>query len=130
MTDSATGGETGETRDRDAVLVEFEAEAGKDDLVHSVALQVASMKPKYVHQGEVPAEVIEKERGIAEATAREEGKPEHIIPRIVDGRISDFYKDVCLHDQQAISDEKVTVGRMLDEHGVTITRFARFAAGN
>ncbi len=110
------------------VLVEFSG-SKDDELVHTVALQIASMSPKYVHQGEIDDETIENEKRIAEATAREEGKPEHIIDRIVEGRIKDFFKDVCLHDQQAISDDKATVGKLLDEAGLVITRFARFSAG-
>ncbi|MDR0284217.1 MAG: translation elongation factor Ts [Propionibacteriaceae bacterium] len=108
------------------VLVEFEGT--DEDLVHSVALQIASMSPTYVHSGEIAEATIENERRIAEATAREEGKPEHVITRIVDGRIRDFFKDACLVEQMAISDDKVTVGTLLDKGGVTVTRFVRFAA--
>ncbi|MCL2737112.1 MAG: translation elongation factor Ts [Propionibacteriaceae bacterium] len=110
------------------VLVEFEgtADAG---LVHTVALQIASMSPIFVHQGEISEETIENEKRIAEATAREEGKPEHVIPRIVEGRIKDYYKETCLHDQAAISDDKATVGKLLSDAGVVITRFVRFSAG-
>ena len=110
------------------VLVEFE---GTDDesLIHSVALQIASMSPTYVHAGEIDDDIVESEKRIAEATAREEGKPEKIIDRIVEGRIKDFFKDVCLHDQSSISDDKQTVGAILNKAGVVITRFARFSAG-
>ncbi|MCL2784089.1 MAG: translation elongation factor Ts [Propionibacteriaceae bacterium] len=110
------------------VLVEFE---GTDDTAvpHSIALQIASMSPIYVHAGEISEETIEQEKKIAEAAAREDGKPEHVIPRIVEGRIKDFYKDSCLRDQAAISDDKLTVGQLLDNAGVVITRFVRFSAG-
>jgi elongation factor Ts len=108
------------------VLVEFE---GTDEATaHTVALQIASMSPVYVHTGEIPAATIEHERQIAAATAREEGKPEHIIDRIVEGRLRDFFKDVSLHDQPAISDDKLTVGQVLQNSGVVVTRFVRFAA--
>ncbi|MDR2930337.1 MAG: translation elongation factor Ts [Propionibacteriaceae bacterium] len=110
------------------VLVEFEGTTD-EGLIHSVALQIASMNPSYVHKGEIDEATIENEKRIAEAAAREEGKPEHIIGRIVEGRIQDFFKDVCLHDQAAISDDKATVGKLLDDAGVVITRFARFSAG-
>jgi len=109
------------------VLVEFEG--GNESLVHTVALQIASMSPTYVHRGEVSADTLENERRIAEAAAREEGKPEQVIGRIVDGRIKDFYAQTCLHDQPAISDDKVTVGKLLADSGVVVTRFARFSAG-
>ncbi|MDR0959725.1 MAG: translation elongation factor Ts [Propionibacteriaceae bacterium] len=110
------------------VLVEFDGT--DEDLVHSVALQIASMSPQYVSEEHVPEDVLSNEKRIAEATAQEEGKPEHIIPRIVDGRIKDFIKDVCLHEQPAISDDKVTVGRLLSDGGVTVSRFARFSTGS
>ena len=87
------------------------------------------MSPQWVTRDEVPADVIEKERHIAELTAREEGKPDAIIPRIVDGRLSGFYKEVVLLDQASVSDDKLTVGKLLDSHGVTVKRFVRFAAG-
>ncbi len=93
------------------------------------ALQIAAMSPSYVHAGQIEDEVLEKEKRIAEEKAREEGKPEQVISRIVEGRIKDFYKDVCLHDQPSVSDDKLTVGAMLDKAGVVVTRFARFSAG-
>ena len=111
------------------VLVEFEGE-DNEPLIHSVALQIASMSPTYVHSGEIEDETIENEKRIAAATAREEGKPEHIIDRIVEGRIKDFYKDAVLHDQPAIIDDKATVGQLLKDAGVTVTRFVRFSAGS
>ena len=110
------------------VVVEFEGEDA--DLAHTVALQIASMSPTYVHRDEVPEDVVANETRIAEATAREEGKPEKAIPRIIEGRVNGFYKDVCLVDQQAVSDDKKTVGSLLDAGKVTITRFVRFAAGS
>ena len=109
------------------VLVEYE---GDDEaLVHSVALQIASMSPSVVHQGEIADEVIESEKRIAEATAREEGKPDKVIPRIVEGRVKDFFKDTCLVEQAAIFGDTATVGEALDKAGVVVTRFVRFAAG-
>ena len=109
------------------VLVEFEGEGEK--MAHTVALQIASMSPTYVHSGEIDEETIASERRIAEAAAREEGKPENVIPRIVEGRIRDFFKDSCLHDQPAISDDKATMGKLLADAGVVITRFVRFSSG-
>jgi elongation factor Ts len=110
------------------VGVMVEIAGGDDALIHSVALQIASMSPIYVHAGEISEDVIENEKRIAEAAAREEGKPEAVIGRIVDGRIKDFYKDSCLVDQPAISDDKVTVGKLLADAGAVITRFVRFSA--
>ena len=109
------------------VMVEYE---GHDtDFVHSVALQIASMRAEYVTREEVPEDVLAKERRVAEETAVEEGKPAALIPKIVDGRIIAFYKDVVLMEQQSLVDEKKTIGQLTKEAGVKITRFVRFAAG-
>ena len=109
------------------VLVEYTG--GDEALVHQVAMHIAAMSPVYVSREEVPAEVVENERRIAEATAREEGKPEGAIPRIIEGRLGGFYKDVVLLDQPAVWEDKKTVGDVLKAAGVEIKRFARLAVG-
>jgi len=109
------------------VMVEYEG----DDVafVHAVALQIASMRAEYVTREDVPEAVLDTERRIAEETAVEEGKPAAIIPKIVEGRIAAFYKDVVLMEQQSVTDEKQTIGQQATKAGVKITRFVRFAAG-
>jgi elongation factor Ts len=109
------------------VLVEFRG----DDLeaARGAAMQIAAMRPTYVSRDDVPAEVLETERRIAEATAREEGKPEQALPRIVEGRLHGFVKDAVLLEQPSVQDSKRTVRQVLDEAGVTVTRFARFEVG-
>lgn len=109
------------------VLVEF---AG-DDLVvaRAVAMQVAAMRPRYVSRDDVPEDVVASERRIAEATAREEGKPEAALQRIVEGRLAGYYKDTVLVEQAAVQEQKKTVKQVLLEAGVTVTRFARFEVG-
>jgi len=82
-----------------------------------------------VSRDDVPAEVIAKEREIAEATAREEGKPEQALSRIVDGRLNGFFKDTVLLEQPSVRDNKQTVKSMLDEAGINVTRFVRFEVG-
>jgi len=109
------------------VMVEYTG--GTDELARGIAMQIAAMSPTYVTREDVPADVIEHERHIAELAAREDGKPEKIIPRIVDGRIADFYKDVCLVDQASVSQDKLSVGQLLKNSGVTVTRFVRFSVG-
>lgn len=109
------------------VMIEYDG--GDADFVRGIAMQIAAMSPQWVTRDEVPADVLEKERHIAELTAREEGKPEAIIPRIVEGRLSGFYKEVVLLDQASVSDDKLTVGQLLNKNGVTVKRFVRFAAG-
>ncbi len=109
------------------VLVEF---TGDDvSAARGAAMQVAAMKAQFVSREAIPAETLESERRIAEATAREEGKPEQAIARIVEGRLTGFYKDVVLGEQSSVQDSKKTVKALLDEAGVTVTAFARFEIG-
>jgi elongation factor Ts len=77
----------------------------------------------------VADDVVANERRIAEATAREEGKPEQALSKIVEGRVNGFFKDVVLLDQPYVRDNKKTVKQVLDEAGVTLKRFARFEVG-
>ncbi|MFL6071375.1 MAG: translation elongation factor Ts [Actinomycetes bacterium] len=110
------------------VLVEYQG--GTEDAARGAAMQVAAMRPQYLERAEVPTDVVENERRIAEATAREEGKPEAALPKIVDGRLNGFYKQVVLLEQPSVQDSKKTVQQVLSEGGVTITRFARFEVGS
>jgi elongation factor Ts len=109
------------------VLVEY---TGDDkSAAHAVALQIAALKAKYLTRDEVPADIVANERRIAEETAREEGKPEQALPKIIEGRLTGYYKDVVLLDQPSVSDSKKSVKALLDEAGVTVTRFVRFEVG-
>jgi elongation factor Ts len=109
------------------VLVEFEGD--QLNAARGAAMQIAAMRPQYVSRDDVPAEIVESERRIAEATAREEGKPEQALPKIVDGRVNGFYKEVVLLDQPSVQDSKKSVKAVLDEAGVSVKRFARFEVG-
>lgn len=100
-----------------------------EQAAHAAALQVAAMKASYLNREDVPADVVEKERSIAEATSREEGKPEAALPKIVEGRMNGFYKDAVLNEQPSVSDSKKTVKALMDEAGVTLTGFVRFEVG-
>ena len=113
------------------VLVEFESGAAAQgkDAAHAVALQIAALKARYLTRDEVPEDLIANERRIAEETAKAEGKPEAALAKIVEGRITGFYKDVVLLDQPSVSDNKKSVKALLDEAGVTVTRFVRFEVG-
>jgi elongation factor Ts len=109
------------------VLVQF---TGDDaETARSTAMQVAAMRPVYVTRDEVPADTVESERRIAEATAREEGKPEAALPKIVEGRVNGFFKDVVLTEQSSVLDSKKSVKAVLDEAGIAVQRFARFEVG-
>ena len=109
------------------VLVEYDG--GDSEVARGAAMQIAAMRPRFLTRDEVPADVVAKEREIAEATAREEGKPEQALPKIVEGRVNGFFKEVVLLDQPSVTDSKKTVKAVLDAAGVTVTRFARFEIG-
>jgi elongation factor Ts len=109
------------------VLVELDtpnAEVAKD-----IAQHIAAFAPKYLTRDEVPAETVENERRVAEATSREEGKPEAALPRIVEGRVNGFFKENVVLEQAFAKDQKKTVQKVLDEAGVVLKRFARFRVG-
>jgi elongation factor Ts len=109
------------------VLVQLDidnAEVAKD-----LAQQVAAMRPLYTAREDVPAEVVEKERRIAEQITRDEGKPEQAIGRIVDGRLNSYFKDVVLTEQAFVKEPKTTIKQVLSQNGVTVKGFARFQVG-
>ncbi|MEE2851680.1 MAG: translation elongation factor Ts [Actinomycetota bacterium] len=109
------------------VLVEYQ---GSDtDAAHAVALQIAALKARYLSRDDVPEDVVASERRIAEETAKAEGKPEQALPKIVEGRLNGFFKDAVLLEQPSVSDSKKTVKALLDDAGVTVTRFVRFEVG-
>lgn len=109
------------------VLVEYQG--GSPEAARMAAMQVAAMRPRYVSRDEVPEDVVATERRIAEETAREEGKPEQALPKIVEGRLNGFFKDTVLLEQASVQDSKKTVQAVLSEAGVTVRRFARFEVG-
>jgi len=109
------------------VLVAFDGD--NEEAARGIAMQIAAMRPQFVSRDEVPADLVEKERMIAEATAREEGKPEQALTKIVEGRLNGFFKDVVLLDQPSVQDSKKSVKAVLEDAGVTVTRFARFEVG-
>ncbi|BBY48362.1 elongation factor Ts [Mycolicibacterium arabiense] len=109
------------------VLVEYQGDS--KEAAHAVALQIAALKAKYLTRDEVPEELVANERRIAEETARNEGKPEQALQKIIEGRLTGFFKDVVLLDQPSVSDSKKSVKALLDDAGVTVTRFVRFEVG-
>jgi elongation factor Ts len=112
------------------VLVAYTGEGdAAAEVARGAAMQVAAMRPSYVTRDEIPADVVENERRIAESTAREEGKPEKALPKIVEGRLNGFFKEGVLLEQAAVQDSKRTVKALLDDAGVTVTGFARFEVG-
>ena len=108
-------------------LVQYDSDGG--DVTKEVAQQIVAMKPQYLRREDVPADVVERERRIAETITRDEGKPEQIIPKIVEGRLNRFYADVVLLEQAFVKEPKKTVAQVLNENGVTVLGFAHFVVG-
>lgn len=105
------------------------------ELVKEIALHIASAAPLAVDKTGVPSEAIEKERRIYEQQVRESGKPEHLISKIVDGKVESYYKQVALMSQEWIRDPKKTIGDLVKElsakvgENIVVRRFARFQMG-
>ena len=100
------------------------AEVGKD-----IAMQVAAANPGYLKRDEVPAAELEHEKAILAEQARNEGKPEKIIEKMVMGRIQKFYKEVCLVDQEFVKDPDQTIGKLLEANKAEVLAFTRFQMG-
>ena len=105
------------------------------NLAHELALQIAATSPQYISEADIPAEVLEHESKIATARAKEEGKPENIIPRIVEGSLKKWKEEFVLLNQPYIRDESITVQDLVNQNvasmgeNVIIRRFARYALG-
>ena len=103
--------------------------------VKDIAMHIAAVGPKYVSRNEVPAEVVEAEKATLKAQALNEGKPEAVVERMVEGRLNKFYSEICLLDQPFVKDPDKTVGELLTEliskigENIVIRRFARFERG-
>ncbi len=104
-------------------------------LVDEIAMQIAAMAPRYVKRDDVPLAVVEHEREVCRARTLEEGKPEQIVDRIVDGRMEKFYSEICLLEQEYIRDSGKTIDELIKEtiatmgENIVVRRFARFALG-
>jgi elongation factor Ts len=109
------------------VLVATDAKGA--EVARDIATHVAAFSPTYLTRDEVPAETVENERRIAEETARNEGKPEAALPKIVEGRLNGYFKDVVLLDQPFAKDPKKSIAQVLAEVGGTVTGFVRFRVG-
>jgi elongation factor Ts len=125
------------------VLVEVNCEsdfvARTDDfkeLVHDLAMHIAAADPRYLRREEVPADVLDKEKEIARERARNEGKPEKILDRIVEGRLSKFYEEVCLLEQPFVKEATLTIEQLVKTkiaklgENITVARFIRFKVGD
>ncbi len=102
---------------------------GDEAVGRDVAMHIAAFTPTVLTREEVDAETVASERRIAEATAKEEGKPEAALPRIIEGRVNGFFKENVLLEQPFAKDAKKSVGKVLEEAGTKATAFARFRVG-
>ncbi len=127
---------------RVGVMVEVNSETdfvGRSEpfrkLAHEIALQIAAMSPQYIREEDIPAEVLENERKIAAAKARDEGKPDAVIPRIVEGSLKKFKDEFVLLNQAYIRDESITVQQLVNQtivalgENIVIRRFVRWQLG-
>ena len=105
------------------------------NFVKDVAMHIAAVGPKYVKREDVPAEVVEAEKETLRAQALNEGKPEAIVDKMVEGRLDKFYEEICLLDQKFVKDPDITVGELLTNliakigENIVIRRFARYERG-
>ena len=105
------------------------------ELAHEIALQIAAMSPQFITEKDVAESVLDREREIARNRAKEEGKPDHILDRIVEGRINKYYDEVCLMRQSYIRNEDITIANLIHEkvislgENVVVRRFARWELG-
>lgn len=126
---------------RVGVLVELAVDKEVSDrdalsrLAHELGMQIAAMKPQYVSREEVPQEVLDREREIYRNAALNEGRPEKIVDRIVEGKLGKFFEDVCLIEQTYVKDSNLTIKQLLQQKSkelgatISVVRFARFEKG-
>lgn len=127
---------------RVGVMVEVNCETdfvGRSDafrnLAHEIALQIAATSPDYILEADIPAEVIERETKIATAKAKEDGKPDSILPRIIEGAVKKYKDEFVLMNQAYIRDESITLQELVNQNiaalgeNIIVRRFARYALG-
>jgi elongation factor Ts len=105
-------------------------EGGDEVTARDIAMHIAAFSPSVLSREEIDAETVENERRVALATAKEEGKPEGALPKIVEGRVNGFFKENVLLEQPFAKDAKKTVAKVLEESGATAKAFARFRVGS
>ncbi|TWP35547.1 translation elongation factor Ts [Leekyejoonella antrihumi] len=102
---------------------------GDEQVARDVAMHVAAFSPTVLSRDEIDPETVANERRVAEATAKEEGKPEQAMPKIIEGRVNAYFKDNALLDQPFAKDPKKSVAKVAEEAGASVTGFARFKVG-
>jgi len=105
------------------------------ELAHNIAMQIAAQAPSFVKREDIPQEVLEKEKEIYREQLKNSGKPEHVIEKIVEGKLEKFYEEACLYEQPYIKDPSITVEELIKTHiakfgeNIRVKRFARFRIG-
>jgi elongation factor Ts len=112
------------------VLVDVAGDGDVEEAGRDVAMQVAALDPIAVTRDEVPEDVKEEERDVAREAALNEGKPEHVIDQIVDGKLERFFEDNVLLEQAFVKDSSISVEEMLAEADLAVNRFTRYALGD
>ncbi|STD05657.1 Elongation factor Ts [Dermatophilus congolensis] len=112
------------------VGVLFAFSGGDEQIGRDVAMHIAAFSPSVLTEDEIDEETVANERRIAEETAREEGKPEQALPKIIEGRVKGYFAENVLLDQKYAKDQKKTVAKVLEEAGATAIGFARFRVGS
>ncbi len=113
------------------VIVDLNTEINeaKEKVAKDIAMHVAASAPDYLTRDQVPSDIIEKEKEIYKEQMLNEGKPEHIIDQIVEGKIDKFYSQICLVEQEFVRDTDKTVGQLLEEESIQINSFTRYELG-
>ena len=109
------------------VMAEFKGDNAV--AAHDICMHIAAANPTVVSRDELPADAVEKEREILRVQALNEGKPEKIVERMVEGRIKKYYSEVCLLEQPFVKDTDITVGDYAKNNGLEVVRFVRFVMG-
>lgn len=113
------------------VIIDLNAETNEANemVAKDIAMHVAASAPDYLTRDQVPSDIIEKEKEIYKEQMLNEGKPEHILDQIVEGKIDKFYSQICLVEQEFVRDTDKTVGQLLEEEGIEINGFTRYELG-
>jgi len=116
---------------------DFVARTGEfKNLVHDIAMHIAASDPRFIRKEDVTAEAYEREKDIYRAQAKTTGKPDHVVEKIVEGKMEKFYEEVCLYEQPFIKDQAISVGQLIATtigklgENISVRRFARFKVGD
>jgi elongation factor Ts len=124
-----TSGPVGEYVHSGRIAVIVELKGGDASLARDVAMHVAASNPAFVTAEDVPGDVLEKEREILVAQAKQEGKPDDIVAKMVEGRVRKYLAEITLVGQPFVKDPDITVAKLLQQHDAHVTRFVRYEVG-